>query len=157
MNGGTLSNCNIICCTSKDNTGSVTKIVGFNSGGNIINCINEGDVFQIQSASKSINVTEGETYKYTLTAANVPYSDMIPFSITYDDSILKLKSLGLHLGEIDGEMVVTDDNIEIVSNKDGVIKFYVTKVKEKNWSGVVASIEFEGISSGQTQIVFDTM
>lgn len=157
MNDGTLSNCSIMYCTSKDNSGNKTKIVGFNSGGSIVNCINNGDVFQVQSASKTIDVSTEGIYKYTLTAANVPYSDMMLFSITYDESLLKVKSLGLHLDEVDGEMVVADDNIRIVSNKDGVIEFYVTRVKEKNWSGVVANIEFEGIGQGQTQIKFNTM
>lgn len=102
----------------------------------------------------SQNYTAGLTYKFNFTVDNLPNTEEYYYSIKYDDSKLSLLNIGK---DYNNSNIITDSNIQIISNKPGEIKFRVLNLNDNNWSGLLSSAVFSAKTSGNSVIKFTTI
>ena len=105
------------------------------------------------SVSKTISVVSGQSYEYALTVDKGRYPGVITYAVTYDAGKLRPTAVGLWAKAGSGNTINTDENIKIISNSGGVLKFTVDTTDE-NWSGILTKVKFEGIGNGNTTIAF---
>lgn len=114
-----------------------------------------GTVAGAEPETISLSVKEGQIYKYLFTGENVPESDKYNFVIEYDSDLLELKYIGKDNNYNKG--VISDSTVDIIENVDGKITFNMTGTFEKNWSGMITSVVFEGVSKGSCNIKFSAI
>ena len=56
--------------------------------------------------------------------------------------------------ENSAQMVKVEKGIKVIYDKDGLIKFTIDR-NDKNWSGALVPIVFEGLETGTTTIKFE--
>lgn len=111
-----------------------------------------GDL-QTSSVSKTVSVATGQSYEYALTVGKGRYPGVMTYVVTYDAGKLKPTAIGLWAKAGSGNTINTDENISIISNSGGVLKFTVDTTDE-NWSGVLTKVKFAGIGNGNVNIGF---
>lgn len=107
-----------------------------------------GEVFDTAS------ITKGKTYTYFCTAYNIDDVADKVYVVSYNQNALKVKYVGYGDETKTYNNVVIGDNITIISNTNGFLEFKVDEDFE-NWSGILALVEFEALSTGDTTIGFD--
>lgn len=112
-------------------------------------------IFEIDcnaAVSKTIDVENGKTYSYILTGERIPNKNNCTYVIKYNNEAITLNSLGENVST--GSSFAVGDNIQIVSHKNGILKFKYTE-DETDWTGVLTVLKFVANSSGTTTISFE--
>lgn len=107
-----------------------------------------GEVYETAS------VAAGETYSYFCTVYNLENVEENIYIVSYNQDALEVEYVGY--GDEAGSYgnIQTGENITVVSNSNGFLEFKVSG-DFKNWSGILALVEFEALSTGNTTIGFD--
>lgn len=100
------------------------------------------------------NFTEGNNYKYNFTVENIPETEEYYYSIKYDSDKLTLLNIGK---DYNNGTVITDSDVQVISNQPGEIRFRIINLSEENWSGLVTSAVFTANVSGSAPIKFSVI
>lgn len=98
--------------------------------------------------------TNGNTYKYNFTVENIENPSDYYYVINYDSSKLTLMNIGM---DYNNSNVITDSNVQVISNTEGEIKFRVLNLNEKNRSGIITSAVFKAKATGSGTIKFSAV
>ena len=93
-------------------------------------------------------------YNYVLTSEGNQFMKAVIYTITYDASKIKINSICNEGKEKESFGIIVDKDINIISNSNGVLKFKVNK-SDKNWSGILANLNFTALTDGETTIKFN--
>jgi hypothetical protein len=119
------------------------------------NILNSEVVLKEDSASASYGVTAGKDYTLYLTVTNIISKSDYTYEVKYAPDVLQLAEIGL------GEKtkfnsysnIKYSEDIQILSNSNGTLRFKVNSIG-KNWSGILSSVTFKALKTGQTSISF---
>lgn len=101
------------------------------------------------SNKSSVSFSEGDIFNYHFTCENIPSMDLYDYYISYDSSLLKIKSItfGPDLDDF-------SSSINVSYETDSAV-FEINDTSLTNWSGVIATVTFEALSDGKSSIGFD--
>lgn len=78
-------------------------------------------------------------YKYNFTVDNIPNTKNYIYTIKYDGN----KNILMNVGkDYNNSNTITDNNIEVISNLPGEIKFRLKNTDEAKWSGIITFATF---------------
>lgn len=100
------------------------------------------------------NYTNGNTYKYNFNVENIENPSDYYYVINYDSSKLTLMNIGM---DYNNSNVITDSNVQVISNTAGEIKFRILNLNEDNWSGIITSAVFKATATGNGTIKFSAV
>lgn len=113
--------------------------------------ISTSDLKMGEPVSANYYCTAGRVYKFNYVVENIPNISDYYFLIKYDSTKLNLMNIGK---DYNNSNVITDSNIQVISNTPGEIRFRVLNLNEENWSGLVTSAVFSANVSGTSAITF---
>ena len=155
MIGGSISDCSVY--TIKQNVPeNINKesIFVYTSEGNIkLSGLDFGNIKTLKGFNKTLNIKKDNNYNLELTSDNTQYVKAIVYRINYDKDKIKITSLSSGKEVKKDKGTIVDKDIDVISNTNGELKFRVNRT-DKNWSGILANLNFTGISDGETTISF---
>ncbi|MDO4301674.1 MAG: hypothetical protein Q4D26_09830 [Clostridia bacterium] len=128
-----------------------------------------GDGYNISSEIYSISTSDlsseepkiiesyfsrGVKYKYNFTVENISNPKDYYYTIKYDSSKLALMNIGK---DYNNSNVITDNDIQVISNTSGKIEFRILNLDESDWSGIITSAVFNCIAAGKGSIEFSVV
>ena len=84
----------------------------------------------------------------------MPFIKSTVYKIEYDVLKVQPVAIGEEYEENNAQMVKVEKGIKVIYDKDGLIKFTIDR-DDKNWSGALVPIIFEGLETGSTTIKFE--
>lgn len=112
-------------------------------------------VNNVNMALKTVNLQKNEVKVLMIEFENQPYLKAGIYTLKYDSAKLYLSSLGLNSLGNDKFNFEKDEDIEIIQNIPGEIKFKINK-EYKNWTGTAVSATFIGKEEGESELKFYT-
>jgi len=119
------------------------------------NILNSEVVLNSDSTNVSYGVTVGNNYTFYLTVSNIISKSDYTYEVKYDPEVLQAAEIGLG-GKTNFSSYLNikySDNIQLISNSGGSLKFKVNSIG-KNWSGILTSVTFKALKTGNTFISF---
>ena len=107
----------------------------------------------VNTALKVINLQKNEVKVFMLELKNQPYLKAGIYTLKYDSTKLYLSSLGLNSLGNNKLNFEKDEDIEIIQNIPGEIKFKINK-EYKNWTGTAVPVTFIGKEEGESELKF---
>lgn len=109
-----------------------------------------------EGASISFNVNKDENISYLLIGENIKGQDNYTYTLEYDNTALRVTEIGYGNKEIPTMYnIKVSEEITIIQNDKGKLSFKVNG-NEKNWSGIIAEINFTGLKTiNNTEIKFN--
>ncbi len=147
MNGGSLTGCTIVRVKN-------LSLVGLAENNAYISENQIIENSQVEEVEKTIDVEKGKNNKIILTVDNMPFIKSTVYKIEYDALKVQPVAIGEEYEENNAQMVKVEKGIKVIYDKDGLIKFTIDR-DDKNWSGALVPIIFEGLETGSTTIKFE--
>jgi len=119
------------------------------------NILNSEVILKEDSTSASYGVTAGKDYTLYLTVTNIISKSDYTYEVKYAPDVLQLAEIGLG-GKTKFNSYLNikySEDIQILSNSNGTLRFKVNSIG-KNWSGILSSVTFKALKTGQTSISF---
>ena len=116
--------------------------------------ISTSDIQSGKPTEINIYYTNGNTYKYNFNVENIENPSDYYYVINYDSSKLTLMNIGM---DYNNSNVITDSNVQVISNTAGEIKFRILNLNEDNWSGIITSAVFKATATGNGTIKFSAV
>lgn len=151
---GTLRDCTGMFVYSYCSEGASALVGYIDDSASLINNIVSNEVWNISTHNKTESIVANKVYEYMLTVSNIPYVGDSTYVVNYDPAKLQLTAVGINVKGRTGNNVVKDNDIEIISNSNGVLKFKVNR-NDKNWSGVLTAVTFKGKANGSATVSFN--
>lgn len=147
MNGGSLTGCTVVKVQN-------LSLVGLAENNAYISENQIVENGEVDAVEKIINVEKGKNNKIILTVDNMPFIKSTVYKIEYEALKVQPVSIGEEYEENSAQMVKVEKGIKVIYDKDGLIKFTIDR-NDKNWSGALVPIVFEGLETGTTTIKFE--
>lgn len=156
MNGGKLTDCGLFMIGQNvsQNADTTSAFVYSKSGGAITTGLDFGNLERLNGFEKTIDLKKDNTYEFVLTSEGGHYAKAVIYALTYDSSKVKIYSMATTSDTKSILGITVDSDMEIISNSNGVLKFKVNRT-DKDWSGILANLQFTALSDGQTTIKFN--
>lgn len=113
--------------------------------------ISTSDISRGDPVSIRIYCNNGNKIKYNFTVENMINPNDYYYTIKYDSSKISLMNIGK---DYNNSNVIIDDNVQVISNVPGEIKFTIANINENDWSGIVTFAVFNAVASGYSNIEF---
>ncbi len=117
------------------------------------NILNSEIILSNNSTSASYNARVGQKDTFYLSVNNIINKSDYTYELKYDPAFYKVAEVGLGTKEKTSLDIKISDDISIVSNTNGLLRFRVNSIG-RNWSGILTAVTLEGIKSGSTSIEF---
>ncbi len=119
------------------------------------NILNSEIVLKEDSASASYGVTAEKNCTFYLTVSNIISKSDYTYEVEYDSDVLQVLEVGLGgKTKFNSNLNIKhSDNIQIISNSGGILKFKVNSIG-RDWSGILTSVTFKALKTSQTSISF---
>jgi hypothetical protein len=159
MNGGAAQNCSITGVKNISGTTESGKIIGQLAGeAQVSNCTIEEFLLGASAAEKNLTIVQDNSQILSLNVSDMPHNLGKIYVLKYNPEEIQITDLAAQTwGEDTQPGVIAGTGIEILSHKNGVIRFKVDKSSytDKAWTGVLTIIKFKPLTTGTTIIQFE--